>query len=65
MLPKEHAPKILRELNNTLNAFTAVNPKYAFNSNLRMITFAAESKIKNCDPASGFFSCPHLLRLNL
>ncbi|CRK91082.1 CLUMA_CG004770, isoform A [Clunio marinus] len=47
VITKEHAPKILRELNNTLNAFTAANPKYAFNSNLRMITFAAESKIKS------------------
>lgn len=42
---KEHAPKILRELLNTFQSYLAAHPNSPYNTNMKMMMYAAQSMI--------------------
>lgn len=42
-ITKEHAPKILRELFNTLQTFLETHPHNPYTPQMRMVMFAAQS----------------------
>lgn len=45
-ISKEHAPKILRELNNTFQAYLNANPNNPFTSNMKILMIAAQSMMR-------------------
>lgn len=52
-ITKEHAPKILRELLNTVQSYVQSHPNSPYNSNMRMMMMAAQSMINMWPRRSG------------